>query len=212
MDVGERERCWGGEYSSFPIVDVSDLFSLCEDFANKSTNNYADRGQTDQENIKRQTIFGKLGEFIAYRSLFKFVRGLTEPDVEIKKVRDKSYDCDMVSDGYNFAVKSCSRFSSFPVSWIIQSSDINGYGRDKFIFKRSPDANDFVLMVIVDDDACVGRIVATPALLSLHDLELFETPLSRNIRDYKKAIYWSSLVEKRLVPSMSKRSFGKVSN
>jgi len=203
----ENERCWEGEYAVSPIVNVSDVYGICKDFSENSTNNYSNRGQDDPENIKRQILFGKLGEFVAYRTIKQYAKGLSEPDVEIKEVSKKNYDCDMISDDYKFAVKSCSRNSGLPFSWVFQKLDVNGYGRDKFIFKNSFKANEFVLMVVVDEKDHIGRVVASPSLYSLHMFGLFERTLSRKIRDYKMAIYWSSLVGKKLVPTLSKRTF-----
>lgn len=209
--------CLDGLYSSFPLVDVSCFVGRCRDFAVSCSNNYGLRNQSSLCRIEDQVCFGKLGEFVAYKSLCGFVNDLSEPDLSVFGVNEKSFEWDLFGGGCNFAVKSFDVQSSNPVSWTFQYSDMGGFGRDDVIFDTVHTTHDYVVFVVLGSTLNKGRICSVVPLqvidnmtgydfVSSHGWDIFERPKKADLIGIKKCIYWRRLIDLCLVPSLYKGS------
>lgn len=205
--------CIGGLYSRFPLVEVGRFAEPCREFANSCSNNYQDRNQSDERWITEQGFVGKMGEFVAYESLRGLVDGLSEPDIVIYEVREKSFGWDMTGGGFNFAVKTFDTESPFPVSWTFQYADVGGFGRDKLIFDVAHGPNDYLVCVVMDAKKNEGRISSVVPLatidkltgydfVSAHHWDIFENPKLAKLIGIKKCIYWRRLIDLKLVPEL----------
>jgi len=213
-EIAYGEACLNGMFSAFPMISVGDKDAACRAFVKKLTHNYGKRGQgvkeTENEKqrrlyIERQHRVGKLAEFVAYRTLKDVFVKLTPPDLRIYQSKQKSFDWDMKCKPYNFAVKGCDHAGQWPISWMFQHRDSEGYGCDTHIFKRTPTANEYVVFVVMDMENLTGRIAALVPLEVMLDADVFEPPISKSLINYKVVIYWDTLIAKKLAPTQSKR-------
>lgn len=117
----------------------------CELFAthsvSTSTGEYARRNQHSIAKIRDDIYRGKVAEYMVYDFLIFKGNETSLPDIEIYEAKRKSFDADLVSNGYNVHVKSHTRNPNYPVSWVFQKSD-----------KLTQGSDDFLALVVMDED------------------------------------------------------------
>lgn len=201
------------KHSAFPLVQLSKKqIKICQIFANKMAkkgfSEHRKRRQFNLEKSKNDFLLGVVGEYITYNSLKNTTFNLSLPDTKIYDAYNKSWDPDLKSSQYEFAVKTYNINSSFStISWTFQWSNRNGKGgKDKWVFKdKIPDSN-FVSMVVCDLDKMNGRIASLIRLSLLHQKNMFKYPILHRLKEIKRCVYWNDLIKNNLTLSCSKKT------
>lgn len=174
-------------------------YERCRDFAEKSTNDYWKRNQNDPENIKRQIVFGKMGEIVAAKFIHRCLKHPPmEPDFRIYDARTKGWDSDfpyktLGTGKRNIHVKSYT-LSDKPESWAFQYANKNGNGgTDRLFSEYERYKNDAVICVLVDVDERVGYIRVVGDWKAIRGL--LREPVSHKLKGLKKFLYYDDLLD-----------------
>lgn len=153
----------------------------CELFASHSvstsTSEYSRRNQHSMVKIRDDIYRGKVAEYMVYDYLTFKGNETSLPDVEIYEARRKSYDADLVSNGYNVHVKSHTLNPNYPVSWVFQKSD-----------KLTKGSDDFLALVIMDEE------FEAKAYLGQAKHFTFRPPVNESLKS-KTCIYVDDIVD-----------------
>ena len=84
---------------------------------------YALRGQNDKEKLMYDKYYGTVAEFMVYQHYDDLGKSISFPDIMIYEGRYKSYDADLIIDGYNLHVKSHVVSDFYENSWVFQRKD-----------------------------------------------------------------------------------------
>ena len=197
-------------YSEVP-VDASDIQS-CIDFSNKCDQSLwmtRSSGTLSANKVKKDNVAGKVGEFVVMNTLVKMNVPVGQPDLNIYGSRQKSFDSDLlftlngVENG--ISVKTFRIHDGLPtkVSWVLQYSESDGRkGKDRHFFGSddSKRINLWFAGVALSPDLTHGRILAFLSMQTLYDAQVYEPLEKQSFKDTKRAIYFSTLVQKQLTP------------
>jgi hypothetical protein len=99
--------------------------NFAESRINLSKNVYKWRGEDKVEKMIEDIMIGTIGEFGAHTHLTDMGLSVSEPDLKIYTAKEKSHSADLISENYNFHVKSQSSKSikRYGASWLFQRMD-----------------------------------------------------------------------------------------
>jgi hypothetical protein len=120
---------------------------------------YRFRGSTNKNKIIQDHAFGKITEIAAYRLLKPHIKSISYPD--FSTTTQKSYSPDLVSNKYNFHVKSTSNKEE--PSWVFQVND-------PIVSNSSPGENLALLFVITSSKA--SHLSCPPEVMLKHIVPL----------------------------------------
>lgn len=164
-------------------------------FAEKSDySKYADRNQTDINEMIRQNYEGKKAEFGVYNWKKSIGEDVSEVDITIYPSEDKSFIQDLQSNGEKIHVKSENiekgKQNGTP-SFLFQYGNAKRTSGDKDKHAFNKKCKDQVVLCVVDGD--IINIVARTRIDILHDNEMFCQPRSPRLYGIKKAVYLCDL-------------------
>jgi len=166
-------------------LEKPDTYTLkrCQLFADfsveSSLDEYARRNQNNIEKIKLDIYRGKIAEFMVYNYLVSRGKDVTKPDLDVYDKYHKSFDSDLVSEGFNLHVKSHFVNPRFPVSWVFQK-------KDKITTEKS--GNDYLCLVVMNENWDNWFYIKEAKLLD------FKEPKKESLKASKVCIYESDLV------------------
>ena len=150
------------------------------------------RGQSNPRRIIHQTAVGKMGELMAC----DYLRGLgyecTDPDFQVYKARQKSWDSDMyltLTHRHKVACKAQDEESArrFGQSWIFQKGG-HGFGHTDPVIQKGESLSVFVSLNLKEKTAEVR------GPFRMCDLRpLFKPPRIERLRFSKVALYWEDM-------------------
>ncbi len=164
-------------------------FDKCAEFADdqmeSSKDIYTYRGEHRLSKIREDIIVGKLGEVAAYKYLRARGYECNKPDFTIYERLNKSFAADLITNcGKNVHVKA-QGFDSmmrYGASWLLQKSDK---------LTKSPDCNDFILMVSLN--GLEANVLGVVSAQDMSTNDLFQEPRVSRYAYTKKAIYFDSI-------------------
>lgn len=152
------------------------------------------RGQSNPRRIIHQTAVGKMGELMAC----DYLRGLgyecSDPDFQVYKARQKSWDSDMyltLTHRHKVACKAQDEESArrFGQSWIFQKGG-HGFGHTDPVIQKGESLSVFVSLNLKEKTAEVR------GPFRMCDLRpLFKPPRIERLRFSKVALYWEDMKE-----------------
>jgi hypothetical protein len=168
-------------------IDKCEQFSL--ECAQTNLSRYKSRGQSVINKIVSDIFVGKMGECAVYLNKVSLGLECSEPDFNIYRGRQKSYDADLRSENRKLHVKTQSLNSAtkYGTSWILQAKE----GDADKLFKHRDD-NDFAVLCVMKSDTLV-TILAEVSIIWLFVNHLIEEPKIKFFIGTKKALYWSNI-------------------
>lgn len=128
-------------------------------------------------------VTGAMAEF----GVFKVIPGLSEPDLEIYKAKDKTFDADM-KDGDNrmFHVKGQSKYSAdkYGDSWLMQKTDP---------ILNDPRNKNYLVLCTVDIQNEIVEIRACIPVRTIVSYNLLMLPVLPHLQDNKYALYMDEI-------------------
>ena len=173
--------------------EIREAQQFADEVVSTVSSYYRDRGQSNIDNIKKQTFIGKLGEYGARSWLL--LQGYQCSDINLTVTYNKTFDADLIlNNGIKCHVKSQDLESAnrFGISWTFQFSGQGGGHRDKEIFDNY-DLEDRVVFCLVQSP--VVYICAQVYVSQLHEMSLFGLPKKESLRGIKKVVYYDSIPE-----------------
>lgn len=107
-----------------PPSVISKANTFAKAVANTVT--YSDSNQSQKQKIREDHFISKIGEEAVYRAFKLFTENITKPDYTIYTGNNKSWDCDLIVDDIQVAVKTqkSSSAAKYGLSWTFQDSQI----------------------------------------------------------------------------------------
>lgn len=169
------------------------IYKFCVQFAadriGGSEDEYRRRGEARIAKMQEDILTGALGEFAAYNYLKSKGIEVCEPDLEIYKVRDKSFSADLMAPEGKFHVKSQGQESAsrYGASWLCQK-------QDKLL--SQPDTDDYFVFAIVEKN--VVNLKAVVTVQDIVDKELVSEPKVWKYRHSKVALYLDDILDSEI--------------
>jgi hypothetical protein len=125
--------------SSITFADFLLSVQFAKDVVNSNLDQYESRNQKNKFKVFDDILKGKICEYVVYYCLDE----CNEPDLRIYPKNKKSFDSDLKAKGFNIHVKSCSKESIFPLSWVFQPNDK---------LTKEPGKRDLLALCIIDKE------------------------------------------------------------
>jgi len=166
------------------------MLSACKVHARTVKDNYAVRRQKDKIKKIQDRYIGKCSEWKVYNSFLPLFSNITEPDMRVLKVEEKSWEPDLYIGKLPVIVKSCSPITrrKYCLSWMFSASKKKGKGKDIEVF--GDDVKDKLCAFVLGDT--VNNVFQIRVLVPLYTLlkeDLFSSPKVFHLQEYKKSVY-----------------------
>lgn len=177
-----------------PDLEVEEL-DLIHDFAEKcaptNADQYARRGQSNLDKIKKDIITGKIGE----SKLAKYIEanGTTTSgsDLQIYKRGKKSWACDIKTYDpdleINCKTQSMDSIKRYGVSWILQYGG-NGHGHCDALFKPENQGDNIYFVGMSEHTIYCAMLVR-----DLFTHNLIKEPVLDWLKQSKRAVYYKDI-------------------
>lgn len=155
---------------------------------------YKSRGSSSNSKIAQDILSGKAAECMVFNHYSAEGRVITPVDFAIYHRKKKSFDSDLIVDGYPIHVKSCFEKSEYPNSWLFQKQDS---------LTTKPNKKDMLLCVIITSE--IGAFPTTAHALIVHAQDiafksLYSEPIAFPLKRTKVALYEKDLLDSLELP------------
>jgi hypothetical protein len=188
----------------FSKEDNEHINILVQDFVDKmgcSASYYQAKRGAKHEKAVADIFLGKKAEFVVAKYLNEFHNfPLLEPDLEIRKGRQKGWLCDLPYNDHfsnlpNVHVKACSK-STYrycgDYSWTFQFKDNNAKSGKDELFKNEFN-NEVIAFVYMDDTKC--NVATVKAIIPWSETcKFLKPPLKKTLVGIKLCLYYQDLV------------------
>ena len=210
-----RDYCeaYNSDASPFPEVAVTEAeVRACREFDDALDKSHWKTRSTEElgdGKVSSDNVLGKVGEFVAMRTMRSCGVKTDEPDLRIYDVHGKSFDADLHatfnSVRCGLSVKTFRIGNGLPskVSWVMQYAELDGRaGTDRHFFDPDPShrRNMWFVGVALSPDMSHGRVLAFMPMQLLHESDVYAHLELPKFRDTKRAVYWDDLRDRGLLP------------